>query len=160
METSLFRITRNVGVKIASAAALVSFIFIYIDAGSFGSDARRFPRVLAVIGCVCAAVILFQSFVHKKNSNDDQTNQEGSLNRVDILTSYIGPVLYAIGLYFLGFWVASFLCLIGLLVVLGERRVSLIAAVTIGTLLSIYLVFEVGFSIRMPEGLLFEMLRA
>ena len=81
------------------------------------------------------------------------------LDRRDLIISYVIPVAYAVAMYLFGFWASSVVCLAGLMILLGERRYLLVAAITIGTLLTIYLVFSLGFSIRMPKGLILEMLQ-
>ena len=78
------------------------------------------------------------------------------MNWHDIIISYVGPPIYALMLYVLGFWIASTLCLAGLLVLLGERRPLMVLSITAGTLLAVYLMFEFSFGIRMPSGVLFN----
>jgi hypothetical protein len=143
---------------LVAAAALGGFVVIFIVAGSFGSGARLFPRLLAIVGGISAAAVLIQSCLqvlagrHRAVAHDG----EQKLNWHDIIISYIGPPAYAAMLYVLGFWIASTLCLAGLLVLLGERRPWMIIAITAGTLAAVYLMFEFSFGIRMPAGLLFN----
>ena len=144
---------------VVSAIALVGFTLIYIEAGSFGAAARLFPRVLSVLGGVCAAGVLVRSLMRLRAPRSQRPQQATPLSRSDLVISYIGPVVYAVGLYVFGFWIASVVCLAGLMLLLGERRYFLVAAITVGTLLAIYVVFELGFSIRMPKGLIIELLQ-
>jgi hypothetical protein len=139
------------GTAIVSAAALAGFLLIFMAAGGFGSGAQVFPRLLAVVGGISAAVLLAQSLLRARTR---ARAAGGGVAWRDILVSYIGPPIYAALLYLLGFWIASTLCLAGLLVLLGERRPAMVAALTAGTLLAIYLMFEVSFDIHMPRGLL------
>jgi Tripartite tricarboxylate transporter TctB family len=145
------------GTALVSAAALVGFLLIFIEAANFGSGARLFPRLLAVVGGISAAVLLAQSCLRvlaERRRTDPRSAGERASTWRDIVISYIGPPFYALMLYLLGFWIASTACLAGLLVLLGERRSWMVAGLTAGTLLAIYLMFEVSFDIRMPRGLL------
>lgn len=146
------------GSALVSAAALAGFLAIFLASGSFGSAARLFPRLLAVIGGLSAAVVLVQSclrVIAERRGADAANAALPALNWHDIVISYIGPPLYALMMYLLGFWIASTVCLAGLLVLLGERRMWMVASITAGTLLAVYLMFEFSFGIRMPGGLLF-----
>jgi hypothetical protein len=143
---------------LVAAAALAGFIVIFVVAGSFGSGARLFPRLLAIVGGICAAVVLIQSCLQVRAERRRAATHEAKqrLNWQDIIISYLGPPVYAAMLYVLGFWIASTLCLAGLLVLLGERRPWMIVSITAGTLAAVYLMFEFSFGIRMPAGLLFN----
>ena len=70
------------------------------------------------------------------------------------MISYAGPPLYCGAIALLGFWIASTIFLGGLLVVLGTRRVPVVLAITVGTLSSIYVAFDVVFGIELPGGIL------
>jgi len=146
------------GSAFVSAAALAGFLVIFIAAGNFGIGARLFPRLLAIVGGLSAAVVLIQSCLHVlavRRRSQAPLGVGASLNWHDIVISYVGPPVYAVMLYVLGFWIASTVCLAGLLMLLGERRPTMLIAITASTLLAIYLMFEFSFGIRMPEGLLF-----
>ena len=140
------------GTALVSAAALAGCLLIFIEAANFGAGARLFPRLLAVVGGISAAVVLAQSCLQARTHPRDAG--DGAVRWQDILISYVGPPIYAATLYVLGFWIASILCLAGLLILLGERRPLMVLALTAGTLLAIYLMFEFSFGIRMPGGLL------
>lgn len=140
------------GTALVSAGALTGFLLIFIEAGNFGTGARLFPRLLGVVGGISAAVVLAQSCLQARTGARDAG--DGALSWHNILISYIGPPVYAVMLYVLGFWIASILGLAGLLILLGERRPRMVLALTAGTLLAIYLMFEFSFGIQMPKGVL------
>jgi hypothetical protein len=152
------------GTTVVAAVAFTAFIVTFVDAGNFRHDARLFPRLIAVCGAISALVILANACIELRKrqwiaarSDSPRLNEPGLQEKI---VGYGGPAFYGLLLYLLGFWIASILCLAGLLIFLGERRPLLIAAITAGTLLSIYLVFEFSFSIRMPAGLLLSWLRS
>jgi hypothetical protein len=145
------------GSALVSAAALAGFLLIFIEAANFGSGAQVFPRLLGVVGGISAAVVLAQSCLRvlaERRRSDARSARGRTLNWHDVVISYVGPPLYAILLYLLGFWIASILGLAGLLLLLGERRLWMVAAITAGTLLAIYLMFEFSFGIQMPRSML------
>jgi hypothetical protein len=149
--------THAFGTAFVSAVALAGFLLIFVEAGSFGAGARLFPRLLGLVGAMSAAVLLGQSCLRilaQRRHSAQRSTAGSALDWRNVVISYVGPPAYAGLLYLLGFWIASVLGLAGLLVLLGERRPLVVLAITTGTLLSIYLMFEFSFGIRMPEGVL------
>jgi hypothetical protein len=142
---------------LVSAAALAGFVLIFIEAANFGTGASLFPRLLGVVGGISAAVVLVQSCLRvlaERRRSEPRSAGGRALNWHDVVISYVGPPLYAILLYLLGFWIASILGLAGLLILLGERRPWMVGTITAGTLIAIYLMFEFSFGIQMPKGVL------
>ena len=155
--------SQAVGSMIFAAAGLAIFIFVLFETMSFSPEARPFPRFIAVMGILAAGIAFGQSYraARATRYGSGETGKAArSPSRHDIMISYIGPPLYGAMLLVLGFWLASVVFLAGLLVVLGERRWALVAAITFGTLGTIYLIFEKGFGIRLPGSLLLPMLGA
>jgi putative tricarboxylic transport membrane protein len=155
--------SQAVGSMIFAAVGLAIFIFVLFETMSFSPEARPFPRFIAVMGILSAAFAFAQSFravrAARGRGGETGTVTRGRSRR-DMMISYIGPPLYGAMLLLLGFWAASVVFLAGLLIVLGERRAAVVAAITVGTLGTIYLVFEKGFGIRLPGSLLLQMLSA
>jgi hypothetical protein len=146
-----------IGTAVVSAAILVAFAAAYAHGGSFGADARLFPRLVAIIGGISAAAVLVRALrqMLTRRAGAHRSALSSETLRAGLL-SYGTPVLYGILFYLLGFWAASAICLAGLLLALGERRPVLIVAVTAGTLLSIYLVFTFTFRIHMPGSAILD----
>jgi tripartite tricarboxylate transporter TctB family protein len=145
------------GAAFVSAVALAGFLLILVESGNFGAGARLFPRLLGIVGGLSAAVVLVQSclrVIAERRRPDPRRAGDPSLKWHDIVISYVGPPIYAVMLYALGFWIASIVGLAGLLILLGERRPRVVLALTAGTLLAIYLMFEFSFGIQMPKGVL------
>jgi putative tricarboxylic transport membrane protein len=155
--------SQAVGSLIFAAVGLAIFIFVLFETMSFSPEARPFPRFIAVMGILSAGVAVVQSYRAARAARyrgGETGKATGGRSRQDMMISYIGPPLYGAMLLLLGFWVASVVFLAGLLLVLGERRLPLVAAITVVTLGTIYLVFELGFGIRLPGSLLLPMLSA
>lgn len=146
-----------VGTAIAATVAFVACVATFIGSEAYRPDGRIFPRLIAVVGGLAAAIILSRSLLDLRRPRASMSAREPSqLTLSDHLVAYLGPAFYGLLIYLVGFWAASVICLAGLLALLGERRWLLIGVITAGTLLSIYVVFTFAFSIRMPEGLLLE----
>ena len=148
------------GTAILAAVALLGFIAIYVEAGDFGRDARIFPRLIAVVGGLSSLVVMANAIkrllAERAAPAATPGIARGGVQWIDFVISYVSPVLYALILYLLGFWIASVLCMIGLMVIMGERRWFLMITLTAGTLLTIYGVFTLGFAVRLPQGILFQ----
>ncbi len=151
---------RAVGSALLAAAGFIGFVLIFIETGNFSSEARPFPRLIGIIGMLGAGIALAQSCRDALAiRREDRVVVSGAgPSWRDLLISYAGPPLYGAMLAVLGFWLGSLFFLIGLLAVLGERRPLVMAAIAGGTLGTIYLVFEVGFSIRLPGSMLLPLL--
>jgi tripartite tricarboxylate transporter TctB family protein len=149
-----------VGSALLSAAGFIGFVLIFLETGTFSAEAQPFPRLIAVVGMLGAAVAFAQSCrVVLAASRARRTASHGAEpSWRDVAVSYAGPPVYGAMLMLLGFWLASATFLIGLLWVLGERRPMVMALIAGGTLGAIYLVFEAGFGIRLPGGLLMQAL--
>jgi len=147
----------TIGTAIAATLALAACIATFIGAEAYRLDGRIFPRLVAVVGGLAAAIILFRALLELgRPKAATSAPVQSDLTLSDHLVAYLGPAFYGLMIYVVGFWAASAICLAGLLAFLGERRWLLIGAITVGTLLSIYVIFTFAFSIRMPEGLLLE----
>jgi hypothetical protein len=151
---------RAIGSLMFAAAGFVLFVLVFIETTRFSPGAQPFPRLIAIVGVIAAALAFAQSCQAALAARRDAgaiPPAAGAPTRRDLFISYLGPPAYGTMLLALGFWAASALFLSGLLVLLGERRAILIAAITAGTLGAIYLVFEAGFGIRLPGSLLMQM---
>ena len=152
---------RAVGSALLSAAGFIGFVLIFIETGDFSSEAQPFPRLIAIVGMIGAGIALAQScrdaLAIQRAERIMSRGDAGPSGR-DLLVSYAGPPIYGAMLMVLGFWLASLIFLVGLLAVLGERRPLVMAGIVGGTLGTIYLIFEVGFSIRLPGSMLLPLL--
>jgi hypothetical protein len=57
----------------------------------------------------------------------------------------------------LGFYIASMVMLVAMVLVLGERRIVLIAVYVLAVPLCIYALFEAGLNLRLPKNDLIEL---
>jgi hypothetical protein len=150
---------RAIGSTLFAAIGFVVFLLVFRETMSFSPAARPFPGLISIIGMVAAAIAFAQScgaVLAARRAMGPRAVGGPSVR--DVLISYAGPPAYGTMLWALGFWTASAIFLAGLLVLLGERRPVLVILITAGTLGAIYLVFEIGFGIRLPGSMLLEAL--
>ena len=151
--------SRNVALGTAAVAgvAFLGCVATFLHSGNFRSDGGVFPRLIAIVGAIAALVVLANALLDlRRRRASSSESQPGTLSLADQVVAYVGPAVYGLLLYVTGFWFASVVCLPALMIYLGERRWLLMLMITVGTMLSIYVVFTFAFSIRMPEGLLLE----
>jgi putative tricarboxylic transport membrane protein len=154
-----------IGSALLSAAGLIAFVLILLETGSFSPEAQPFPRLIAVVGMLGAAIAFGQSCRaalaagrEDRPAGHGAAVPSGAPSWRDVVVSYAGPPIYGATLLLLGFWLASVIFLVGLHWVLGERRPMVMALIAGGTLGAIYLVFEAGFGIHLPGSLLMQAL--
>lgn len=142
------------GAAIFSAVLFMVFAAAFVDAGTFSPDAALFPRLISVVAMVCAAFAFAQSI--RRPTGGVGEAQTRAVTWRDLLISYAGPPLYVGLMVLLGFWIASAVFLAGLLLLLGTRNPLIVSLITAGTLVLIYVAFELAFSIPLPEGMFFD----
>lgn len=142
------------GSALFSAVLFVVFATAFIQAGSYSLDAALFPRLISGVAMVCAALTFAQSV--GRPAGRESKPQTGAIRWRDLLISYAGPPLYVGLMVFLGFWISSAMFLAGLLVILGTRNPLIVSLITAGTLILIYVAFELTFSIPLPTGMLYD----
>jgi hypothetical protein len=150
-----------VGSALLSVLGLLVFALIFTETGNFSPEARPFPRLIAIVGMLGAAIALAQSWraaLAVRRMERVVSRSEAGPTWRDIAVSYAGPPIYGVMLFVLGFWIASLVFLTGLLAVLGERRPAVMTAIAVGTLGAIYGVFELAFGIRLPGSMLIQVL--
>jgi hypothetical protein len=145
----------NTGSAVFAAICLMTFAGLFLEAGNYGPEAQLFPRLIALLAMGSAAITFVQSFQAARAGV--RSAAESRVNWRDIQISYGGPPLYAVLIFVFGFWIASAVSLAGVLFILGVRRPVVVAAITAATLASIYVIFELGFDLRMPGSILLEM---
>ncbi len=123
--------------------------------GAFALSPLFFPRLVAVGVGLLGGLLFFRG----RSRPDTLRAGEGfRLPRQD--AARVGGtlallVLYLAGLDTLGYLLATPLALVALKVFLGARRWVVIGAVAVVTTVAIYLGFQKGMSIILPEGTLF-----
>jgi hypothetical protein len=158
--SSLPPLPQAIGSLLFAAAGFVVFVLVLVETASFSPEAQPFPRLVSIAGMLGAAFAFAQSCqeaLAARRAAGAASAPASAPTRRDLLISYLGPPAYGAMLLALGFWLASAIFLSGLLILLGERRPVVVVSITGTTLGAIYLVFEAGFSIRLPGSLLMQL---
>lgn len=147
------------------ALGLVAFFLVIVGLGArYPRDARLFPLIIGTMGLGLSAAV-FAGAVRRLRRDAGRAGGDGSLwhggaaARARAWAALLAAPGYGLLLWLAGFWVASSLSLFGLAWLLGYRRTRTLVAVTVGTVLAVWLFFPLGMGIRLPEGLVFAWLR-
>jgi hypothetical protein len=141
----------------AAFAALLLLVLVHVAWKGLSTPgvAGLFPAVVGVVGSLAALVNLVAVLRgHDAGAEDPAT---AGADAAWLASLSLGvPVVYAVLLWVLGFWIASAAALVALPWLLGYRRPVIVLAVCVGTLLAVDLVFVEIFDMRLPRGLLIE----
>jgi hypothetical protein len=119
--------------------------------GSDGPQAGYFPFYIGVIICISAVVVLYNAVV---KSSREPFVLWGQLRMILIvmLPSFLYVALIANPWYSLGIYVASALFIAFFMRYLGKYQWPKIAAVSVGTMVAFFLMFEIWFKVPLPKG--------
>ncbi|MGC3962911.1 MAG: tripartite tricarboxylate transporter TctB family protein [Rhodocyclaceae bacterium] len=128
--------------------------------------AGAFPTAFAAILIVLCALLIFNHFSH--GSLPDATDPIGT-DEAEALAeptgpiNYLNPVLgvaltvaYVTAVSWIGYLVSTPIFMFVLLQVLGFRRVVPSVVIALGVTFGLYLIFDVGMSVALPTGTLFD----
>ena len=108
-----------------------------------------FPFYVGLIICVSAAITLVGALLARAES--DKTFVEAGQLKL-VLSVLIPTAIYVALVGWIGMYVSSTLFIAFFMRWLGKYRWWQVAAVSIGTAVAIYLVFEVWFKVPLPKG--------
>ena len=119
--------------------------------GSDGPQAGYFPFYIGVLICVASAINLFTAVA--KGSRDAFV-EWGQLRLILIVLvpTLVYVALIANPLYSLGIYVPSALFIAFFMRLLGKYGWSKIAAVSLGTMIAFFVMFEIWFKVPLPKG--------
>mgnify|MGYP001217324629 CR=1 FL=1 len=121
-----------------------------LPAGEGAIGAGTWPRVLAVLLFLLSALLMVQALTgHSSQEEPFDIHSEG-FKRV---LKGIGIILVL--LKFLGFMLASAFMIPTIMRLMGEKRIKVLAGLTVGVLVAVYLIFSVALSLPLLQGSLF-----
>ena len=129
--------------------------FSKIKFGTLGSG--QWPRFVALIMGALAITLLLQTLFSKPKS--DETKEEpikfksGGIRRVFILFFVLAA--YALLMPILGFIIDSFLFIIAVMIVMGERRLFNLLGISFGLTIGIYFIFQYLLKLMLPRPVFF-----
>ena len=125
-------------------------------------DAKFWPRVIGIMGCIFSLLLLVQSLleIRQKERNKKISGKtaagSGQMNRSFQTLGLI--FLYILGLSCLGFFLMTGLYLFFQFLVLsepGKRNLKRLVLISVIFTIGVYLVFHYAFSMVLPKGSLF-----
>ena len=143
-------LTILVGVLIARAALGYGIAMTF-----FGPGPGVWPFVLGSLLGVIGALIVLDTVVHSRKF----TATKVILNDAGCVRAYImmaAAVLYLVLLVILGFYISSFIFLIGGMWILGMRNLKLAVAVSLLFLAGVYVLFSYLLHIQLPLPIFFD----
>ncbi len=150
----------NLGISallIAVSAAMLK------QSNSYGSAAKGtamgsgvWPGILAVVMILLSCVLAAETLLQKRREEGAEPIEFRSprMKRIYILTGIC--LVFAVLLKLLGFFPSIIFLVPSSMVLLGERRPAVLAALTAGILIFVQVVFVMLLGLKLPAGLLFQ----
>ena len=145
----------NVGISLVLLAVSVA-MFVAASGLPASNDASigpgSWPKVLACMMGFLSILLLIQS-LGDKSGREAPFKPGPELKRV-----CIGIVILAVFcalLYFVGFMIASAFMIPAVMLLMGEKRIPILAGLTVGVLVAVYIIFSVALKLPLPQGILF-----
>ena len=114
------------------------------------------PMILSAVMIILAIVQIVQNLLNKTGESQEEPIdfKSSSMKRIYITAALV--VVFAVLLKLLGFYISMAFLLVTVMLLLGEKRPVRLAAITVGLLAFIYVVFVLLLKLNMPAGLLFK----
>lgn len=137
---------------------LVSLLVFWISkdfpSSKTGIGVSTFPKLLAGLLIIFSIVIIIQAIKNSSFSKKEPTFKEFKKGHKLIVAVIIILIIYIQMLEVLGFILSSFLLLITLMFVFGERRKIILLLVPLLFSVILYLVFSKMAMVFLPEGII------
>lgn len=143
-----------IGVALILLGIHIFFIsgkFEVLSKVTFGGP-EFFPRFVATLLMICCAVLIVNA-IRGKSLNKRQQARPRDL--LWVLYTFVLTLGYVLMIRHIGFFVGTVVYLIFFLIMVRERRPSVVSTTAVLVPLAIYLVFVRIMNIPLPEGLLF-----
>ena len=114
-----------------------------------GLGPGQWPRFVAVILLIFTVLLLFQTIFMKSDVSSPINLKSGGLKRVFILFGVL--IGFGILLPILGFLLSSFLFIMAVMFVMGEKKKSRIVLSSIGITAAIYIFFDYLLKLMLPR---------
>jgi len=142
----------------ATCLLLVSFLVFWISkdfpSSKTGIGVSTFPKLLAGLLIIFSIVIIIQAIKNSSFSKKEPIFKEFKKGHKLIIAVIIILIIYIHTLEVLGFILSSFLLLITLMFIFGERRKIILLLVPLLFSVILYLVFSKMAMVFLPEGII------
>lgn len=139
-------------------AGLALLVIAAVAASGLGKGTQDwlFPQALTCLLAAVGAVLILRWLVLRpRRRGADAAAEDSRGTRTDVLVTVGVIVVYALVIPLIGFWISSFLMLVGLCLYISDRRSVRSAAVIVGVSVAVcvvtYLVFEQIFYVPVPS---------
>lgn len=126
--------------------------FLWWSLGDVPTDVAYYPKVIVFCIFAFSLVLLFQALVSSISHKTLAPVSSAFIFRRPAIELVGISAIYLIVLPYLGFIASSMIFMVFLMWRLGVRQWLSIAGVTIGTILLVYLGFEKGLMVPLPDG--------
>ncbi len=137
-----------------TAALLVLFAVMLGVAQRYPRDSRLFPMLVAGLGVAIALLLLFR--LARGEVRAPRGEEEGGDGAAPVWAAVAAPIVFGFVMWLAGFWVASALACFVMPATMGYRDLRHRAALALGTLAVLYLLFPVALDLPMPRGMLLD----
>ena len=145
----------NIGISLVLLAVSVA-MFVTASGLPASNDASigpgSWPTVLACLMGFLSILLLIQSLVDK-SGREAPFKPGAELKRVCVGIAILA--VFCALLYFVGFMIASAFMVPAVMLLMGEKRLPVLAGLTVGVLVAVYIIFSVALKLPLPQGILF-----
>ena len=145
---------------ISAIIGLLLSAYVWIASASFPQDVVMkigpdfFPRIIAVAMTIASLFLLVQTLTNKTPEEAVQTLNLKDAGILRALAFLILAVVYVSVMDFLGFIIATIICLLVGMYILKFRNLKNMVLVSLGTAMGVYFAFASILGIQLPSGLL------
>lgn len=154
------------GIHLKKLNIFTGFIFlavgIFAYVSSLGMVAKNandvlgpsfWPKILAVIMIILSVMLFVESLLMKSDIPSPIDIHSEGFHRV--LKIFVVLVIFAVLIYFAGIYIAMLFMMPAVMYLHGEKKIPLMAGITVGMIVFVYLVFGKALHVPLPEGRLF-----
>lgn len=132
-------------------SALGLFFLVYTLISDYQPDSKAIPIVLSLITIFASATLVIATIKGKFDNEQYDFSKTKS-----VLWFAITLIIYVILVYFIGYYIATFLFCSYTMWATGYRKIKTILIISIVLPILVYFFFETLFSLRIPHGMIFD----
>jgi putative tricarboxylic transport membrane protein len=138
--------------KFTSLFLMLLSVFLWLSLDGMPPDIAYYPKALIACLIGCAVYLFVQSFIRPKLQFADPSECTGFVCRRPTLELVSLSIVYILVLPYIGFIASSVIFLVVLMWRLEVRHWAALTVVPIATVVLVYLGFEEGLMVPLPDG--------
>lgn len=136
---------------------LALFAAMLLEASGYPYDSRLFPSLIGVVGLLAAALLLLRMATGAvRQPAHDEDEEGGGIGAAPLWVALLAPPVFGLAMWLLGFWAAAGLAAFFGPAVMGERSLRRRAALALGTVVALYVLFPLTLNVPLPRGEIME----